>query len=149
MSMITVRRATVADLGSAAALFDQYRVFYHQASDLPAARHFLSERIGNEESVVLLAFDDDQPAGFVQLYPSFSSVGMKRIWILNDLFVDAAYRQKGIARRLMEDVLRFAKSRGYGKVILSTAPDNLQAQRLYESTGFRQSKFLEYEIAVK
>ena len=34
-----------------------------------------------------MAFDGDNPIGFVQLYPSFSSVSMMRSWVLNDLFV--------------------------------------------------------------
>ncbi len=69
-------------------LFDAYRQFYGQEPDLLGARRFLEARLRGGDSVVLLAFDaTGAGVGFVQLYPSFSSVAMKPIWILNDLFV--------------------------------------------------------------
>ena len=44
-------------------------------------------RMKNGESVIYLAMDDNNEAmGFVQLYPSFTSVGMNKMWILNDLW---------------------------------------------------------------
>lgn len=65
-------------------LFDQYRVFYSQASDLASAKKFLVERFKNYNSAIFVAEDDQIITGFTQLYLSFSSVSMKRIWILND-----------------------------------------------------------------
>lgn len=41
----------------------------------------------NEESIVFMAFDDNEAIGFVHLYPSFSSVSMKQTWVLNDFYV--------------------------------------------------------------
>lgn len=79
--------ARTEHLEALSVLFDQYRVFYQQASDLDAARLFLKERLNGGDSIIFAASEHDQMAGFTQLYPSFSSVSLKRIWILNDLFV--------------------------------------------------------------
>ncbi|MDV2405329.1 GNAT family N-acetyltransferase, partial [Vibrio cholerae] len=69
-------------------LFDAYRVFYGQSSNREIAHEFLKSRIQNEESVSFLAIDKMGIAvGFTQLYPSFSSVSVARVWILNDLYV--------------------------------------------------------------
>ena len=64
-------------------LFDNYRFFYGCRSDQENARKFLSERLTHGESIVLLAIDEtrdmhDSGVGFVQLYPSFSSIAMRR-----------------------------------------------------------------------
>ena len=71
---IAIRRATPDDLDAVAALFDAYRRFYGQPGDVPRAHAFLAERIGRDESVVLLAEDAGTTLGFTQLYPLFSSV---------------------------------------------------------------------------
>ena len=93
-----VRQATINDLEQLSILFAQYRVFYGQSFEPDAAKLFLEERLNKEESVVFIATENEEVFGFTQLYPSFSSVGMKKIWILNDLFVAAGHRQKGVAR---------------------------------------------------
>lgn len=102
---LQVRQATNDDVDLIAPLFDDYRQFYKQRSDLEGTRAFIRARLQRWESVILLAMSTDAthaPAlGFVQLYPSFSSVSMRRLWILNDLFVAERARRRGVARELL------------------------------------------------
>src|SRR6516162_3796139 len=108
-------RAGLEHLDVLTGLFDAYRQFYGQEPDLPGARRFLEERLRGRDSVVLLAVRDDDPGtgvGFVQLYPSFSSVSMRPIWILNDLFVTPPARRAGVARSLLGAAYEVARSRG-------------------------------------
>jgi ribosomal protein S18 acetylase RimI-like enzyme len=143
-----VRQATINDLEQLSILFAQYRVFYGQSFEPGAAKLFLEVRLTKEESIVFIAIENEEVVGFTQLYPSFSSVGMKKIWILNDLFVSAGHRQKGIARSLINHVIEYSKTSGRRKVALSTAYDNINAQKLYESLGFVREDFYNYEIAI-
>ncbi|HKO80698.1 MAG TPA: GNAT family N-acetyltransferase [Chitinophagaceae bacterium] len=145
---MTIRQATINDLEQLSILFAQYRVFYEQPYEPAAAKQFLEERIIREESIVFIALENERQLGFTQLYPSFSSVGMKKIWILNDLFVSADNRQKGIARSLVNHVIEYSKTTGRKKIALSTAYDNINAQRLYENLGFGREDFYNYEIIV-
>ena len=145
---MVIRQATINDLDQLSILFAQYRVFYEQPFEPGEAKQFLKERLSKEESIVFIAIENEQHAAFTQLYPSFSSVGMKKIWILNDLFVSADHRQKGIARLLINHVIEYCKTTGRKKVVLSTAYDNINAQSLYEKLGFTRSDFYNYEIAV-
>ena len=122
-------------------LFDAYRVFYHQATDLEAATTFLRGRLANGESEVFIAEDADGALlGFVQLYPVFSSTTTPagKLWLLNDLYVDEHYRRRGVGRALMERAERLARETGAVGLTLSTAVDNLRAQHLYEATGYRR-----------
>jgi len=94
---VNIVRATTDHIDSLVRLFDAYRQFYGQSSDPAAARNFLTERLQREESVIYLALHGDEGCGFTQLYPAFSSVAMRRIWILNDLFVPPEARRSDVA----------------------------------------------------
>src|SRR5436189_3016398 len=96
-----VRIAGLQDLDAAVPLFDGYRQFYGRPPDEALARAFLQERISRKESVVFLAEAMGRGVGFMQLYPSFTSMGAARIWILNDLFVAPDHRRGGVASELL------------------------------------------------
>ena len=83
--MVTVRKATKEDIEDLTVIFDLYRVWYHQPSDIAAARKFLLQRMEKEESMLLVAVQGDALVGFTQLYPIFSSISLQRTWLLNDL----------------------------------------------------------------
>ena len=151
--MIEIRRAEVEDVDLVAPLFDAYRQFYHQPPDLTLARLFLAERLGREESVVFLAHSVSTGGpvgcGFTQLYPLFSPVTCRPIWILYDLFVAPAYRRAHVGRRLMEAAHAFARSEGAATVELDTAHTNTSAQALYESLGYRRDlEFRHYVLTL-
>lgn len=133
---MSIVKATISDLEFVTELFDLYRIFYKQDSNINGAREFIKERLTNEDSVIFIALDGENPVGFVQLYPSFSSVSMKRLWILNDLYVIESVRGKGYGERLMKEAITFAEDTGAKGVLLETAADNLSAQKLYEKVGF-------------
>lgn len=138
----TVRRAEASDVPALAALFDGYRRFYKQPSDSEAAGAFIGARLEHGESVVFLAERGDDAIGFTQLYPMFSSVQMRRTWILNDLFVDPAARRSGAGCALMEAAIAFAQTDGAASIALETAGENLPARSLYEALGFRTDRSL-------
>lgn len=149
-----VMLANIEHLEAAAALFDQYRVFYEQPSDLGAARQFLSARFEAEDSAIFLAREETDSVGFMQLYPSFSSVSMRRTWILNDLFVRRwrslpreSHRKQGIAKLLMNAAETHARATGTVRISLSTQINNATAQSLYESLGYRREQsFYHYTL---
>jgi GNAT superfamily N-acetyltransferase len=87
--------------------------------------------------------------GFTQLYPSFSSVSVKRLWILNDLFVSQAARRGGVGRRLLERAREWAVETGAKGLTLTTALNNTAARALYESCGWRlDDEFAHYQLLI-
>ena len=138
MSNITVRKANAADLDELTLLFDQYRVFQGKESDLPGARLFLQQRFERLESIVFMAHEGLAPLGFAQLYPSFSSTSLARVFVLNDLFVREEGRRKGVASKLLAAVEGFAWAEGAARVTLNVAIDNAAGQALYEAQGWRR-----------
>ncbi|HWS77490.1 MAG TPA: GNAT family N-acetyltransferase [Thermomonas sp.] len=144
---INTHRAGPADLDAIALLFDGYRQFYGQASDLPRAREWLRERLRFGESVVLVATRDGKPVGFTQLYPMYSSVRTARTWILNDLFVEANARRNGVARALLEAAAKFARDDGATGISLETARDNTAARALYRAAGWNEDATQWYSLS--
>ena len=141
--------ATKDHLEQIAPLFDAYRVFYEQPSDLAASRAFIAERLERGDSHILLAREAGKAVGFTQLYASLSSVSMRKIWILNDLFVAPVGRRRGVGRMLLRAARDFATATGAVRLELSTQKTNLAAQALYESEGWqREEKFFRYQLAV-
>jgi GNAT superfamily N-acetyltransferase len=152
MASCDVFRANAAHLDGIAVLFDGYRQFYRQPPDLDAARRFLSDRLKNDESVIFAArlAETDGLVGFTQLYPTFSSVQMRRVWTLNDLFVAESARGHGVARALMEAAREFAVSTGAVALELATELDNTVAQALYDALDYeRVSDYLHFALTLK
>ena len=146
-----VLRPAAEHLDDLAVLFDGYREFYRQTSDLEAARRFIRERFANDDSVIFAASlpESDALVGFTQLYPTFSSVRMRRVWTLNDLFVAESARGQGVSRALMEVAREFAVSTGAVAVELATERDNTVAQALYDSLGYdRVEEYLHFALTL-
>ncbi|QDT42585.1 TDP-fucosamine acetyltransferase [Gimesia alba] len=149
MNQITVRQAVLADMDLLVPLFDSYRQFYGRTSDLAAAREFLSARFQHGESTLFLAFESETPVGFMQLYPSFSSVSLARTFILNDLFVSPSGRRKGIGTQLLTAAIDYAKSLQAVRLSLATEITNETAQALYQSSGWkRDEQFYAYHFTL-
>ncbi len=135
-----IRRITNDESEFVIDLFDKYRVFYEQESNYDLAKDFISKRLINNESIIFVAFRQDGntriPVGFTQLYTTFSSVQLSKNWILNDLYVERNYRKQGIGKGLINAAIEFAKKDGASFLELSTAINNITAQKLYEDIGF-------------
>ncbi|MDM5188452.1 GNAT family N-acetyltransferase [Bacillus sp. DX4.1] len=142
-----IYEATIEDLEGVASAFNNYRTFYRQESNVEAAKTFLRKRIEHNESVIFVAVEDGEYLGFTQLYPSFSSISMKELWILNDLFVQEGNRGSGIGKKLLEAARNFALENGAKGLKLQTEIDNIAAQRLYAENGYmRDNHYFHYEL---
>jgi GNAT superfamily N-acetyltransferase len=145
--MTSIRAAEASDLEALVLLFDAYRVFYACPSDPDAARAFLSARLAAGDSQILLAVQEDRAVGFTQLYPSFSSLSMRRLWILNDLYVAPETRGTGTGKALMSAAERFARADGAKGLALATQIGNRIAQGLYAKMGYRRDEeFFHYSL---
>ncbi|MFT7110460.1 MAG: ribosomal protein S18 acetylase RimI-like enzyme [Psychrobacter glaciei] len=147
MNIITANTSHISHI---ALLFDAYRVFYQQATDLKGATDFISNNLEHGQSTIFLAQDDKgESLGFVQLYPSWESVTMSKRWVLYDLYVCPKGRKQGIATLLMNRAKRLAQATQAKYITLETATDNKNAQALYESLGYIQdNEFLTYSLEI-
>ncbi|WP_462249126.1 N-acetyltransferase family protein [Ferruginibacter sp.] len=146
--LVEIKKAIIEDVKYAAPLFDAYRMFYKQPSNIEAASDFLLERVTNNQSVIFIAFADGNAVGFCQLYPVFSSVGLQRTWLLNDLYVDANVRGQGIAAALLKQAKEFGMETSARWLLLQTGADNVTAQSVYEKNGWKRVEDYFYELGL-
>ncbi len=132
-----IQQATLKDLDILTTLFEAYRNFYKKDAAPDTAKVFLQERIEKEESVIYLVYNEEGKAvGFTQLYPLFSSTRMKKLWLLNDLYVVPTERGKGFSKALIERAKQLAQDTNACKIMLETAKTNDIGNQLYPATGF-------------
>ncbi|GGG47111.1 N-acetyltransferase [Croceivirga lutea] len=139
--MIKVYKASIESIDKIVPLFDAYRVFYEQDSNLESCRNFITNRLRQNESVIFLAEINKEVVGFCQLYTTFSSVSLEPFYILNDLYVAKAHRNKGVAHSLLQAAKELCIAKNYKGLALETALNN-PAQKLYEKLEWK--KDLEY-----
>lgn len=143
-----IEAATVQDVPELARLHSAYRSFYGEPPDELRVLAFISERVARGADQYFLARRSDSGVcaalGFVHLMPSTNTLAMRPIWLLEDLFVDPARRGNRIATRLLERAERFARNSGAERLTVSTAHDNLVAQRIYKRLGYVKEEHFWY-----
>lgn len=107
----------------------------------------MSDRLSRNESVVLIAEDRAGSAvGFIQLYPTFSSILVAPVYLLSDLFVIPEARRRGVGALLLTSAIETARAAGAVWLELATAITNVPAQRLYEALGWQRDEFHLYGL---
>ena len=142
---MTIRAATISDLDQLSKLFDPYRVFYRKKSDITSAKNFLTERLNEKDSEIFIAENNKKSlVGFVQLYPLFSSTRMKKLWLLNDLFVDAEYIGQQVSKQLIDRGKKLVRDTSACGMFLETEKTNNIGNNLFPKAGFSLNKNSNY-----
>ncbi|GEM64289.1 N-acetyltransferase [Sphingobacterium faecium NBRC 15299] len=131
-----IKQATLADLDESATLFNLYRIFYRQESDLEKGKDFLRERFINNESTIFLVLVDNQAVGFVQLYKLFHYTKLAKQWLLSDLYVHPDYRGQGLSIALIDRSKLWCEETNACGLMLETEKTNDIGNSLYPRCGF-------------
>ena len=134
-----------ADIEAIGRLFDAYRTFYEREPDPEAAKRYIRKRLRGNASHFIKALADDRIVGFAHLTETVETLAMRDAWFLEDLFVDADYRRRGVGSALLRHAETFARDTHGSRVSLFTAHTNLAAQSLYALHGYvRDDAFYAY-----
>ncbi|MBR9729504.1 GNAT family N-acetyltransferase [Shewanella intestini] len=96
-----IRLASGLDLEPLSHLLNQYRSQLGQEKDYQACRRFLISRLSENDSIIFVAVNHDSLIGFIQLYPSYSSIFLKPVWHLEDTYVIDEYKDDNIAQQML------------------------------------------------
>ena len=141
---------TASQLEELLPMIAAYQRFYEVADiDEERNRAFFSRFIApSDDGMLLGAWEGDRLVGYACLYWHFSSFVPAEVVLMNDLYVNLANRGRGVGRALIEASAAVARERGAHHLEWVTAPDNMTAQRLYDSLGATRSTWIEYELKV-
>lgn len=149
---IQIRRATVADAAALTALaretfYDTFTGTCTEADmqeflDAVFTETQLAKELADPEDYCVLAFFDDQLAGYLRCKEDPDSFPLMRQWKaieLKRIYVTKRFLGKGIAQALMDWCLAFATHRGYEAIWLGVWEHNERAKRFYEKYAFTDS----------
>lgn len=107
-------------------------------SPIPAsARERLVPALRERSDVtILLAYAGSEPVGLATCIESFSTFAARALWNLHDMVVVATHRGRGIGAKLLDELERRARQRGYCKITLEVLSGNLRAQAVYRRAGY-------------
>ncbi len=147
---IEIAPVSAAEFERLLPLIAAYQRFYQvEEIDEERNRAFFHRFLApSEDGMLLGAREGERLLGYACLYWHFSSTLARETVLMNDLYVEAGTRGKGIGRALIEASADVARERGAPHLEWATAPDNHTAQRLYDSTGAERSEWVEYELGL-
>jgi GNAT superfamily N-acetyltransferase len=96
------------------------------------------------EGVQLLASDGGVDVGFATLYWSWETTISSRVGVMNDLYVVAPFRGRGVSSALMNACVARCREHGAGRMIWQTALDNVRAQTVYDHAGATRESWVDY-----
>jgi ribosomal protein S18 acetylase RimI-like enzyme len=86
---------------------------------------------------VLFALYDEEIAGLTVCFVNFGTFLAKKFISIHDVVVKKEFRGKGIGRALMEGIVELSEELDCSKITLEVREDNIRAQKLYRSLGFK------------
>lgn len=134
-------QATCDHLDLLVPMFVRYRELYGARPMVELSRTFLEQRITDKDAIVYLAFsqENNQLVGFSLLYTSYSSLSLRPVWILNDIFVIESARRKQVARTLVIRARDDASAANAVRLRVATNTYNNTIRKMYESLGFYEN----------
>lgn len=145
---IEIRPVDPGELDEVMPLVRAYQDFYEVTGiSEEQTREFFGQFAGaRDDGWLYAAWVGGVPVGFACYYRVHNSLVAADTLLFHDLYVKPEYRGSGIGRRMIENGVELGRTFGASQVEWSTAPDNLTAQRLYDSTGAEKSTWLTYEL---
>ncbi len=152
LGRVQITGVTEQDLPDLLPLMRAYCDFYRSApSDealLTISRALIDDP--EREGVQFLARGDHGGAvGFATLFWSWETNAGGRIGVMNDLFVDSAWRGRGAAEALIAACRERCQNRGAVRLGWQTALDNHRAQAVYDRVGATREQWLDYSLDVQ
>jgi len=134
--MSKIKRAELDDIPAIASIFEQMRRAEGIWVDKKRAKEFIEERMKKKESVIFIAYHGDYAVGLVQLYPLFSTVRMKKVWQIYDLYADPGFEEYHCEDDLIRAAKDFVREKMDGGIIAETKKSNLEGNELYLGFDF-------------
>lgn len=136
-SRFSLRSATPDDVPVILACIRGLAEYEKLAHEVVATEDRLRETLfgARPAAEVILAFRDDEPAGFALFFHNYSTFLARPGVYLEDLFVFPRFRGQGLGRLLLSRLARIAVDRGCGRLEWAVLDWNVDAIRFYQSVG--------------
>lgn len=104
------------------------------------------EKVLNANNTIIFFEEEDAILGMLTLVYNKTATGNK-VWI-EDVVVDSAARGKGIGENLIRYAIDFVSGKGINKIDLTSRPEKIIANRLYQKLGFHKRETNVYRLII-
>lgn len=110
----------------------------------PIAKEYLIDMINSSNIIIFVAKENETIIGSLSLVFYNIPTGMK-VWI-EDVVIDQSVRGKGIGKALIEQAIVYAKQSGASKLDLTSSPERVAANKLYQKLNFEKRETNVYRL---
>ncbi len=134
---IRIRPAERSDVATLLAMITELAAYERAADKVTGTEELLEAALFDQASTAEAAIAERAatPVGFVLFYPTFSTWLCQAGLYVEDLYVSAAHRGRGVGRRLLQHVAGLAVERGCTRLDWTALDWNAPAIRFYENLG--------------
>lgn len=104
----------------------------------------LRDIISSTCSRLFMLLHEEHGIGMISLCSYKSPTGTKA-WI-EDVVIDSAFRNKGLGRLMMKNVVDIVRCQGDATIMLTSRPSRIAANQLYQSLGFEKKETNVYKM---
>lgn len=110
---------------------------------LPATNQMLFDLVNSNNAILIVAQEEDIIGSLTLVFNKL--ISGKKLWI-EDVVVDSKIRKKGVGKQLIEFAISYARQNGFSKIDLTSSPNRIAANKLYQKMGFIKRETNVYRI---
>ncbi|MCH5167177.1 MAG: GNAT family N-acetyltransferase [Erysipelotrichales bacterium] len=104
-------------------------------------KDFYEHYVEDKNRCILVALDENKIVGYLYGYiKSVDPTINNKTSVLDALYVDNSFRDKGIANELIENFKHWSKENKVNSIEVSVCSNNIKAKNLYNKHGFQTIK---------
>jgi ribosomal protein S18 acetylase RimI-like enzyme len=132
-----IRKALPGDIKAIHGMMRDFAEFEKLLDWFEITESKLADVLFGKDSYVeaLLASIDDEPVGYAFFFPCFASFRGQRGLYLEDLYIAAEYRGRGVGEAMLREIARSGKASGFERIDFQVIDWNESAMRFYKRLG--------------
>jgi GNAT superfamily N-acetyltransferase len=139
VSNVVLRPATIAEFTTLTRFIQRYFRFDHLNFDRKAIRVGVKQLLKNRSvGQAFLVISNSKPVGYTILIESFDLEFGGRVGFVTDLYLEAAYRRRGVGTEIIKQLERFCRDTGIKTLELQVERKNKAALSFYRRVGFQE-----------
>lgn len=136
--MIKIRSAQLEDFK---VIYGFINLLENETFDILKQQTIFGENLKNPNIIYILAFENDEPAGFVSCHAQWLLHHAALIGEIQEMIVAEKFRSKGVGKLLIAELITRAKSKGINQLEVTSSKKRESAHHFYMREGFDQSHF--------
>jgi len=135
-SNIKIRKVQIPDLDF---VYKSICELENEVLDFEVFKAILNENISNPNNVYLIAENENESLGFISFHTQNLLHHCGLVGEIQEFFIDKNHRGKGVGRKLVDEILKYAKENNLKSIEVTTNKKRLENVAIYENLGFTLS----------